>query len=141
MDKALLAAYAGTDYRVRLPAGGFASIRIGAALPASLRALSGQDAWAVITAWHPRSRPVPHAVNRIAQRSLLTQLRALPETRLIRAALGVGSEGWREPSLWVVGPCPNMLHPLCVRHDQHAWVMGDAGTAAHLVWTDTGAPT
>ena len=36
MDERLLAAYLATDYRVRLARGGWASIRIGAPLPAAL---------------------------------------------------------------------------------------------------------
>ena len=135
-DEALVAAYEQTDYRVRLPCGGYASIRVGAALPDPLHVLSGNETWAVVTAWHPRSHPAPRHLNRMAQRGLLAQLRALPETRLIRAAIGVGCGRWREPSLWVVGPRERALRQLCIQHDQHAWVMGDGQTPSRLCWTD-----
>ncbi|MGA0585771.1 DUF3293 domain-containing protein [Dyella sp. KRB-257] len=135
MDEALLAAYLATDYRIRLPAGGCASLRIGAPMPDALRQLTGDAAWGVITAWNPRSQPMPKAWNRRAQRALLADLRQREDIAGIHAAVGVGVDGWREPSLLVIGPDAASLRSLCARLHQHAFVAGEGGTPPRLCWT------
>lgn len=132
MDEALLAAYQGTDYRVRLGGGGYASIRIGHPLPASLAGRVKGQPWGFITAWNPRSKPHSRAHNRQAQRSLLFALRELPATRLIEAGIGIGSNGWRESSLFVVGPGTEQLDALARRFGQHGYVYGHDVQAAQL---------
>lgn len=139
MDEALLAAYLATDYRVRLPQGGVASLRIGAPPPSALLQLTKGAPWAVLTAWNPRSQPMPRAWNRRAQRLLLADLRAHPDICAIRAAVGAGANGWRESSLLVIGADAASLRMLCLRHDQHAFVAGEGDTPPRLCWTD-GAP-
>lgn len=136
MDEALLAAYLATDYRIRLPQGGVASLRIGAPPPSALLQLTQGAPWAVITAWNPRSQPMPRAWNRRAQRLLLAELHAHPDIRAIRAAVGVGASGWRESSLLVIGPDAASLHSLCAGHGQHAFVAGEGETPPRLCWTD-----
>jgi nucleotide-binding universal stress UspA family protein len=123
MDERLLAAYRATDYRVRLPRGGWASIRVGEALPDALGPLVGDRPWSFVTAWNPRSRPMPRAANRQAQRALLAALRERSDVALIRAGIGAGSD-WREPSLFVVGPGPDAMDTLALRFDQNAYVHG-----------------
>ncbi|HET6632748.1 MAG TPA: DUF3293 domain-containing protein [Rhodanobacteraceae bacterium] len=126
--------YLASDYRVRLPRGGYASIRIGQPLPAALRACLRYDdeAWAFVTAWNPRSRPQPRAANRRAQRGLLAALRAMTPPPRIRAAIGVGTDGWREPSLWLAGVELAALDILMRRHAQNAIVRGHAAGPAEL---------
>lgn len=136
MDEALLRAYLATDYRIRLPQGGVASLCIGAPPPGALLQLTQGVPWAVITAWNPRSQPMPRAWNRRAQRLLLAELRARPDIRAIRAAVGVGVGDWRESSLLVVGADAASLRALCTRHGQYAFIAGEGETPPRLCWTD-----
>ncbi|WP_049622552.1 DUF3293 domain-containing protein [Frateuria defendens] len=135
MDEALLAAFLDTDYRVRLPRGGTATIRIGAPLPETLRMLAGGRPWGFLTAWNPGSVPQPRPVNRQAQRRLLADLRARADVEL-RAGLGVGRDGWREASLWVLGLDEDALAGLGRRYRQHAWLYGRGDAPARLRWRD-----
>ncbi len=135
MDERLRAAYLATDYRVRLPQGGVARLRIGAPPPGALLALTHGVPWAVITAWNPQSQPVPRARNRSAQRALLAELRASPDVRAIRAAAGVGADGWREPSLLAIGLDADAARVLCSRYGQLAFVAGVGEAPPQLHWT------
>jgi hypothetical protein len=133
MDEALLAAYRATDYRVRLARGGWVTIHIDQPLPAELRDLARNLPWGFITAWHPFSKRVPRPDNRIAQRALLFELRALPETVVIRAGTGASPDGrWKEASLWVVGPDVPALDTLARRFGQMGYVHGGGATLAQL---------
>lgn len=133
MDEALLAAYRATEYRVRLARGGHAAIRIERPLPLELHPLAQACPWGFITAWNPRSESTSRANNRLAQRALLAQLRALPETVAIRPGLGVAGDGrWREPSLWVIGPTLATFDALAQRFDQFGYVHGDGASPAQL---------
>jgi hypothetical protein len=131
MDEELLKAYCRSVYRVRLGSGGAAIIRIGEPLPVALRALAGNRDWGFFTAWNPRSRPQPATVNREAQRRLLADLRA-DASLDIHPALGIGTDGWREPSFWIVGITPDALERLGDRYGQNAWLSGHGAGAAAL---------
>ncbi|TAM57903.1 MAG: DUF3293 domain-containing protein [Rhodanobacter sp.] len=122
-----------TDYRVRLPRGGWATIRIGEPLPAALRVLAGTQPWGFVTAWNPRAQACSRQRNRHAQRQLLAALRASPGCVAIRPALGVGDR-WREPSLFLIGLDTAALDVLAARHGQLAYVHGEAGGPARLRW-------
>jgi hypothetical protein len=131
MDEELLRAYRRSAYRVRLHSGGAAVIRIGEPLPVALRPLAGNRDWGFFTAWNPGSKPRPPVVNRAAQRRLLADLRA--DARLaIHPGLGRGTDGWREPSLWIVGIAPQALERLGDRYGQNAWLFGHGAGAAEL---------
>ncbi|WP_445143904.1 DUF3293 domain-containing protein [Dyella sp. Tek66A03] len=132
MDESLLAAYRATAYRVRLGRGGWATIRIDHPLPAPLMDWAGDHGWGYITAWNPRSRPQARTANRCAQRQLLDALRYQPETIAVHAAIGVGGDGWREPSLFVIGPAPDLLDRLAEHFGQHAYVHGQGQAPAQL---------
>lgn len=95
-------AWLATDYRVRLPHGGYASIRPNLPLPGPLCALlTRPDAtWGYVTAWNPASVLLARSDNRRRQRRLRDLLRA-GEHRFL-AGIGVGASGWREPSLFVL---------------------------------------
>jgi hypothetical protein len=134
MTEDFAAAYSATDYRVRLSRGGYASIRIGAPLPAALRELVGTRPWGFITAWNPHGRQQDRHANRIAQRQLVDSLKALSATVSILPALGV-DDAWQEPSLFVIGPDAASLDALAVLHQQLAWVHGDDSGLARLRWT------
>ena len=132
MNDTLLAAYRATAYRVRLASGGWATIRIGEPLPATLVPLAGDRRWAFITAWNPFSKPVARSINRHAQRNLLDSLHMLAATVTVRPGCGVGPEGWREPSLFVIGPDIASLDTLAHRYEQNAYVHGRGDQPAQL---------
>ena len=132
MDEALLAAYRATAYRVRLAGGGRATIRVGHPPPTALQALIGSRRWGFITAWNPGSQPAPAAINRRGQRGLFDTLRALPETLSIQPGCGIGTSGWREPSLFVIGPSMDALDTLARRYGQNAYLQGRGQAAAQL---------
>lgn len=131
MDEALLKAYCRSAYRVRLASGGSATIRIGEPLPVALRPLAGNRDWGFFTAWNPRSRPQTPVANREAQRRLLADLQA-DASLDIHSALGKGTDGWREPSFWIVGITPDALERLGDRYGQNAWLSGHGAGAAEL---------
>lgn len=135
MDEDLLVAYLATDYRVRTSSGRWASIQINQPLPDALEGLVDGRRWGFITAWNPRSQPCSRQLNRLAQRTLLQTLRAQPGVVAIHAAAGVGSvAGWREPSLFVIGPGTEVLDGLANRFQQRAYLHGDHGSPAMLRW-------
>jgi hypothetical protein len=132
MDETLLAAYLATDYRVRLTRGGYASIHIKERVPTSLLSVIGTRPWAVITSWNPQSVSQSRTRNRAAQHQLLAALRVLPSLLTVHGALGVGQSGWREPSLFTVGPDMRQLDTLATTFGQYAYVHGHADGKAQL---------
>jgi hypothetical protein len=131
MDESLLAAFRATHYLVCLDVVEWADIRIDQPLPAALRVLVGAQAWGFITAWNPRAEPRDPAGNPAAQRQLLAALREWPGAA-IRPGIGIGTDGWHEPSLFVIGPDTAMLDTLASRHEQVAYIHGRADGTAHL---------
>lgn len=133
MDESLRRAFEATVYRVRLARGGWAAIRVDQPLPAALSDRVGTRHWGFITAWNPHAQLRDRAENRMAQRKLLIALRQLPSTTAILPAMGVGT-GWREPSLFVIGPDTASLDALSNKYGQRAYVHGHAGGGACLRW-------
>ncbi|HEX7111076.1 MAG TPA: DUF3293 domain-containing protein [Mizugakiibacter sp.] len=131
-SEALRQAWLTTQYRVRLSRGGYAAIRIGAPLPAALRPLLATDdePWGFITAWNPRAQPRDRAANRAAQRALRQALRERGARQ--RAGAGVGTDGWREPSLFVLGLDFDALDALAMHFAQAAIVRGCGSGHAEL---------
>ena len=158
MDKALLDAFRDTDYLVCLdevevvpahpvpalwvpplgapatlahPWTAWACIRIDQPLPEALLTLVGTHSWGFITAWNPRSETRAAEDNLAAQNELLAALRAWPAAA-IYPAIGIGSNGWSEPSLFVIGLETAAFDALCHRHEQNAYVHGQGAAAASL---------
>lgn len=131
MDEALLEAFRATAYHVCLDTVTWATIRVDVPLPAPLAALAGARPWAFVTAWNPQARRRPPAENLAAQRELLAALQEQPGVA-VHPALGVGTSGWSEPSLFVVGADVPVLDELARAHGQLAYVHGAAGSAARL---------
>jgi hypothetical protein len=123
MDKQLLEAYLRSEYRVRLSRGGAAVIRVGEPLPQALRGLAGDREWGFLTAWNPGSQPQAATTNRAAERRLLADVQALSGVA-IHPAYGVGTDGWREPSFWLVGIERSALDELGRCYRQRAWLYG-----------------
>ncbi len=141
-DDKLIALYERTHYRVRLPRGGHAVIRIHRPLPAALQALLPDPGatWAFLTAWNPYSQLLPADINRRRQRRLLARLRQMrPAPSCIAAGVGIGpvdADGrrWREPSLFVAGIDGGRIDALMHAFEQHAVVLGAANRPATLHW-------
>jgi hypothetical protein len=131
MDEALLEAFRATAYHVCLDTVTWATIRVDLPLPGPLANMVGAHPWAFITAWNPQARRRPPAENLAAQRDLLAALQKQPGVA-VHPALGVGTSGWSEPSLFVVGAGVHALDKLARTHGQLAYVHGEAGSAALL---------
>jgi hypothetical protein len=131
MDEALLEAFHATAYHVCLDTVTWATIRVDLTLPAQLAQVVGPHPWAFITAWNPQARRRPPAENLAAQRELLAALQNLPGVT-VHPAIGVGSSGWSEPSLFVVGAGVHSVDELAKAHGQLAYVHGEADGAALL---------
>lgn len=131
MDEALLEAFHATAYHVCLDTVTWATIRVDLPLPTQLTDAVGSRPWAFITAWNPQARRRPPAENLAAQRELLAALQNQPGVT-VHPALGVGTSGWSEPSLFVVGAGIQALDKLARIHGQLAYVHGEADGAALL---------
>lgn len=135
----LIALYEQTQYRVRLPHGGHAVIRVHAPLPPDLLPLlpSPQAPWAFLTACNPYSQPLSATDNRMRQRRLLQTLRDLPGHLGIHPGIGVGpadaqAPRWREPSLFVTGITLDQTGRLMHQFEQNAAVCGSGSAPCQL---------
>lgn len=131
MDEALLEAFRTTTYHVCLDTVRWAVIRVDLPLPAPLAAATGAQPWAFVTAWNPQARRRAQAENEAAQRELLASLRQQAGVN-VYPAIGVGTSGWSEPSLFVTGMEVAALDRLTRSHGQLAYVHGEAGGHATL---------
>lgn len=131
MDEALLEAFRSTAYHVCLDTVTWAVIRVDLPLPAALAATVGSGTWAFITAWNPQARRRPQAENEAAQRQLLDEVRRTATARAY-PAIGVGTSGWAEPSLFVTGLGMSALDALTRAHGQLAYVHGKGNGPATL---------
>lgn len=132
VNSELLAAFRTTDYLVNLDTANWACIRIDQLLPDALLALTGDQAWGVLTAWNPYSTPRAWPANLAAQATLLDALKNLPRTKVVLPAVGIGAGGWHEPSLFVIGPDAAALDLLGRHHQQNGYVQGSHGGPARL---------
>jgi hypothetical protein len=135
MDEALLEAFRATTYHVCIDTVSWATLRVDLPLPVALVDVVGMHSWAFITAWNPQARRRPPVENVATQRELLAALQAQPDT-VVLPAIGVGSSGWSEPSLFAIGPDVATLDRLARAHRQLAYVHGEAAGAALLRMLD-----
>lgn len=131
MDESLREAFRATAYHVNVDTLTWATIRVDLPLPTELSAVVGTQPWAFITAWNPQARRRPPEENMAAQQELLTALQKLPDAS-VYPAIGVGSSGWIEPSLFVVGADTSAMDTLATHHRQLAYVHGQFNGAALL---------
>jgi hypothetical protein len=132
LPESILRAWRDTDYRVRLPRGGYASIFCGRPLPAALAPwLAHPDApWGYLTAWNPGGTRLPRARNRIRQQQLRIALAR--DAHRWFGGIGVGTGGWREPSLFVPGIDFDALDALAREFGQLGVVRGVGTGLAEL---------
>ena len=131
MDEALLEAFRATTYHVCLDTVTWAILRVDLPPPATLTNAIGAAPWAFITAWNPQARRRALAENEAAQRQLLDEIGRVPGARAY-PAIGVGTSGWSEPSLFVTGLDVPALDVLTRAHGQLAYVHGVATGPATL---------
>ena len=117
---------------MRVPYGGFASIRCGQPLPMPLLAMlrRADDPWGYITAWNPAGVALPLASNKIPHRRLREGLQG-DRPRFI-GGIGVGLADWREPSLFVPGMSHAQLDAMARRFGQLSVVRGIGAGPAEL---------
>jgi hypothetical protein len=132
---ALELAYRRTVYRAFAP-GGAIDLRVGHRFPAldRLLAAAGCSRWAFLTAWNPRSRPLPAWRNATRSRRLARALRARGYRFL--PGLGIPLEpGWgAEVSLLALGmPAARALR-IARNFGQNAIVAGRRGGRVQLLW-------
>ena len=132
MDEALLAEYRASTYLVCLTTVQWSPIHIGAPLPDVLQTLADECAWGFLTAWNPGSHGRSTAENTAAQDELLAAVHAEPELLALYPGIGIGTAGWYEPSLFVIGPGLDTLDALCNRYAQNAYVYGHGHDLACL---------
>ncbi len=131
MDEFLLEAFRATAYHVNLDTVTWSTIRVDLPLPEEFAPAVASRPWALITAWNPQARRRPPAENLTAQRELLAALNSQPDVT-VYPAIGVGTSGWAEPSLFVTGLGIDVLDSLARKHAQLAYVHGQAQGTAHL---------
>lgn len=132
MDEVLLKAYRDTDYLVCMDTVQWARIRVDQTLPEPLQHKIGSHTWGFITAWNPLSAVRTEAENLEAQQQMYAALQAMPDALTMLSAIGIGRNGWYEPSVFVIGPQPAALDALCRIHQQHAYLCGKATLPARL---------
>jgi hypothetical protein len=131
MNETLLDAYRTTRYLVCVDGVEWAELRIDQPLPASLQSVVGAQNWGFITAWNPLSVERDEALNLSAQRALYASLKRLTHAPVL-PAIGIGANGWSEPSLFVVGTSPDELDVLARERRQNAYVHGHGASTANL---------
>ena len=131
MDELLREAFRETAYHVNLDTLSWATIRVELPLPAELAGVVGTRPWAFITAWNPQARRRSTEDNMSAQQALLAALEQQRDVS-VYPAIGVGSSGWIEPSLFVIGVDTATMDGLARTHRQLAYVHGGASGEALL---------
>lgn len=132
LPESIRRAWTETEYRVRTPFGGYASIWCNAPLPAPLLALlrNADDPWGYITAWNPAAVRLTLAANRTRQRRLRDELKG--DRHRYFFGIGVGPSDWREPSLFVPGMSFAQLDAMAGRFGQLGVVRGIGAGPAKL---------
>jgi Protein of unknown function (DUF3293) len=136
-EQELGAAYRATSYCVDGPAGHF-TLRVGQASPEvdALTAALPVPTWAFVTAYNPDSVPAPAERNAARQHALE---RAVTEAGYrFCGGEGKADDGaWApEPSLLILGVGEEEAAELARRFGQAAFLFGERGQAARLVWTN-----
>ena len=128
-------AYRNTTYVVDHPDGAF-GIRLGDPCPRldALLAAHGVKGWAYVTAWNPRSEPVPAAVNTARQAELLARVTRAGYPVFSGRGQPVSGDWAPEESLLIIGIDEAAALALGVQFGQHAIVVGEAGGCAALRW-------
>ena len=124
--------YLATSYRVFLPEGPV-DVRIGARHP-KIDLVADGRAWAIVTAWNPRSSVETPEENERAMARLDAELDREGIERL--PALGIPDRSdWSPEESRLVFVDRARALGLCSRHRQNAVVVAEPGGSAELVWS------
>ena len=136
-DDTLDAAYRSTHYRVRLPDGRTARIRLDAPNPWMRAYLAAPDTtWAYLTACNPGSKVLPAPENKLRQRALADRLIAADYDFHAGVGEGCPPGAWpAEPSYWVIGIDRAATEALASHCEQVAYLFGRSSGAATLCYT------
>lgn len=139
---ALEAAYRATTYVAWGPAGAEIRIRVGEQHPGldALLEAQGAGCWAFLTPCNPRSEPQSDHVNATRVAALRTDLDEHGYRYWEGAGVGEGTDWPPEPSFLVLGISRSVASELAVRYEQYAFVFGETGGRAELVWTPVALP-
>jgi hypothetical protein len=137
MDESLADIYRRAGYLVWTEPAAWVRLVPDQPLPGSLHAIVGAAPWALVTACNPQARPHQDADNLRGQAALFDALRRLSATARILTAIGIGAEGWHEPSLFVIGLDSATLDPLMRRFGQIAYLHGTGAGPVQLRWTSS----
>lgn len=95
----------------------------------------GVASWAFLTSCNPRSEPLSDEENATRVSALLTDLEAQGYQSWNGAGIGEGASWTPEPSFLVFGISRGAASELANRYEQYAFVFGETGERAELVWT------
>lgn len=138
-NPALLAAYQNAIYEVRVPQFGLFQLHIGQQHPELddvLRILYPWcQRWTFLTAWNPRSRPLPDSENARRQALLCARLHELGLTWLAAEGRAAPEQApWQEESLFIMDLDQANLNRLGKEFEQNAVLVGEVGGKAGLLW-------
>lgn len=94
----------------------------------------GCSTYAILTAWNPRSTPLPAAVNAARQATLESLLRRRGLSFVPAAGTDPEGEWPAEHGVCLLDPPPDAARELGVIYEQHAIVVGDVGGSPTLLW-------
>ena len=132
--------YRATAFVVQRPDGIGIAIRIGqthAALDDLIQSLGAT--WAFLTACNPRSEILPAAENARRMEALRSDLLAAGYVFWPGAGVSDFTDWPQEESVLAVGVTNEQANVLAERYDQNAYVYGERGGTAQLVWTASAA--
>ena len=133
----LLEAYLGSTYRFR-ESGRAVELRIGVRSEnlATFHAARSVQSSALITAWNPRSEPLPEAENQRRNARLEADVRALG----LDCVPAEGREGdWKELGFLVPGISLAVARDLARKHEQNAFVFATEAATPQLILTGLAA--
>ncbi len=132
-------AYRNTIYLVDDPQGAF-GLRLGEPSPRldALLAAHGVTCWAYVTAWNPRSRPLPAAVNAVRHADLYARVAQSGYAVLPGRGQPDSGDWAAEESLLILGMDEAAALALGAQFGQQAIVIGTADGTAELRWVGEG---
>ena len=126
--------YLGTTYSVFIESKQYA-IKIGKPLPQDIKSLVVQEGSAVIlTAWNPRSQPLPLSENHSRNNQLSSKL----VEHTLYKCMGQGNDSsWpAEESFFILGMKQTEVDKLALEFEQYAYVWIDSDEQASLVFSE-----
>ena len=130
-DERLARAYRNADYRVNGTV-----LKIDEPHPAFDRILSeaGADYYVILTAYNPKSTPLPPALNAVRHEQLLQLLAGRGLSYLAASGADPANDWEEEHGVCLLDPPQEAAYEIARLFEQHAIVEGLRGGRAQLVW-------